>query len=435
MRALATAARGKGARGLIRRLRSVSTRYDFASGRMAHSLERYSQVLRRFGCPATFPVTATTLARSKGTIERCRDQGIEIAVHGYRHVDHTRFGYEEQREQLERARKLFHERGIEARGFRAPYLRWNPETVAAVTDAGFLYDASPAIAWDLDREAGPSEYRTALAFYGALSAEQRPSLPRWDGLIRIPYCLPDDEALVERLHRKDGASMAEPWLHILERTHQLGELFTLGLHPERFFDCEEALATTLRRASALTPHVWMARLDAIAQWWAARTTAEVSIEDLSEGLVHIRVRGPDGVTVLARGVDLKTQPVTPWDGPCCAVQGRDFHVRSLLRPFIGLSPSSSPRLATFLRQQGFIVEEPQARHEYGLILDRREFAETDERALLSAIERSECPLIRLGRWPHGAKSALCVTGDIDCLTLWDYATRVLPGLDNFPHIY
>jgi hypothetical protein len=33
------------------------------------------------------------------------------------------------------------------------------------------------------------------------------------------------------------------------------------------------------------------------------------------------------------------------------------------------------------------------------------------------------PLIRLGAWPYGNRSALAVTGDIDALTIWDFAHR------------
>ena len=39
------------------------------------------------------------------------------------------------------------------------------------------------------------------------------------------------------------------------------------------------------------------------------------------------------------------------------------------------------------------------------------------------LETGRFPLLRLGRWPGGAKSALAVTGDVDALTIWDYALR------------
>jgi hypothetical protein len=51
------------------------------------------------------------------------------------------------------------------------------------------------------------------------------------------------------------------------------------------------------------------------------------------------------------------------------------------------------------------------------------FAAGDELGLLSDLERGTVPLVRLGRWPNGAGSALCLTGDLDALTIWDYALR------------
>ncbi|MCK5620360.1 MAG: hypothetical protein KAJ17_13215, partial [Candidatus Krumholzibacteria bacterium] len=34
------------------------------------------------------------------------------------------------------------------------------------------------------------------------------------------------------------------------------------------------------------------------------------------------------------------------------------------------------------------------------------------------------PLLRFGAWPHGNRSALAVTGDIDALTIWDFVHRL-----------
>ena len=427
MKALATAARGKGVRGFLRRVGTVASRYGLGSHRVANALDCFGQVLSHYGCAATFPVTATTLAGSNGVIERHRKQGIEFAVHGYQHVDHTQLPREKQREHMEKARRLFREKDMAPRGFRAPYLRWNQDTMAAVREAGFLYDASSAIAWDLTPDLETPAYRRALTFYGAVSAAEHPSLPRLnDGLVRIPYSLPDDEALVERLHLKTEESMSRLWLDILHKTHRLGELFTLGLHPERYFVCEAALVATLQQAFLLRPRVWVTRLDDIAQWWTARMGTKVTITETEAGLIHVRAQGPEGLTILARGVELIPHGVEPWDGKFQTVQQADFLLRALRRPFIGVSPSSSPRLVGFLRQQGFIVEVTTHDQNHTQFLDRQQFTELDERPLLSQIEQGEFPLVRFGRWPQGARSALCVTGDIDALTLWDYAKRLLP---------
>ena len=40
-----------------------------------------------------------------------------------------------------------------------------------------------------------------------------------------------------------------------------------------------------------------------------------------------------------------------------------------------------------------------------------------------AVHSCPYPLIRVGHWPDGFRSALCVSGDIDCLTLQDFMWR------------
>jgi hypothetical protein len=77
-----------------------------------------------------------------------------------------------------------------------------------------------------------------------------------------------------------------------------------------------------------------------------------------------------------------------------------------------------------LWQQGYIVEISEESHRYPCYFDQADFDTECERALLAQIESTGCPLVRLGRWPNGARSALAVTGDIDALTLWDYGLRV-----------
>jgi hypothetical protein len=56
-------------------------------------------------------------------------------------------------------------------------------------------------------------------------------------------------------------------------------------------------------------------------------------------------------------------------------------------------------------------------------ITRPNTGQVNEVQLIEVIESSPSPLVRYGRWPHGAKSALCVSGDLDALTLFDYVTR------------
>jgi hypothetical protein len=86
------------------------------------------------------------------------------------------------------------------------------------------------------------------------------------------------------------------------------------------------------------------------------------------------------------------------------------------------SPSS---VGAFLREQGYIVEDVDSRDASSVVVSRRTFSRAEERTLLDEIESTPGTLVRLGPWPDGARSALAVTGDIDALTISDYALRFL----------
>jgi peptidoglycan/xylan/chitin deacetylase (PgdA/CDA1 family) len=425
MNPISVAVKGKGPLNFLRRGVSIARHYGLTPGKMERALVQFVTVLRRFGCGATFPITAVALQRTPHIVRKYQAQGVEFAVHGYRHLDHSQLSQEEQLVHLRLARQVFARAGIQPQGFRCPYLRWNHDTLLALQQQGFAYESSQGLAWDvLDGRQTPA-YEHVLNFYGALSADDYPSLPSLEGtLVRIPYSLPDDEALVERLDLKTPAEMNALWLAILRRTYELGELFTLGLHPERTALCLEPLMAVLAQARSLTPPVWIARLDEIAAWWRARARARVKITDVVDGKLYLMtVVGPSEVTVLARAVEVDA-PTAPWADGYQQVEAKAFTIHAPLRPFIGLSPSASPRLADFLRQQGYIVEIGES-HRYPCYFDQAEFVAGQERPLLAQIESTDCPLVRLGRWPRGTHSALAVTGDIDVLTLWDYGLRLL----------
>lgn len=422
------AARSKGPLALLKRARSITNRYGFMPAKMDQALFLFAQTLERFDCGASFPLTAVVLKRDRDTIAKYLDRNIEFAVHGYIHVDYLQLAPEEQLAHLRRARETFADMGLTAVGFRSPYLRRGTHLQAAIEAAGFSYTSNQPILWDV-LEAGafaPSTYagyERAVAFYDPWNASERPSLPRLGKqLVEIPVSLPDDEILLDRLGGATNGLVEKSWQRILSETYQRGELFTIQLHPERIAESADGLSAVLTEARMLTPSVWIARLDEIAAWWRARAEATVEIADAGDGRFHLVVAGPSGVTVLARAVEVDAS-TEPWADGYRRVETTRLAIRASLRPFIGLSPVTSPQLADFLRQQGYIVEISHESHRYFCYFDQAEFAAEHERPLLTQIEETNCPLVRLGRWPNGACSALAITGDIDALTLWDYALR------------
>jgi peptidoglycan/xylan/chitin deacetylase (PgdA/CDA1 family) len=422
---ISVALKGKGALLLSQRTAGIARSYGLSSAKMDLALQKFVAVLHHFRCSATFPVVSVVLGRNAQVIKRYQEKGMEFALHGYRHIDHCTLSREEQLAEMAAALHLFNRIGITAKGFRGPYLHANDDTLMILQEQGLAYDSSLALSWEVLQDCETEAYRRALDFYGALPASDYPSLPSLEGnLVRIPYSLPDDEALVHRLSPRNTEQMSEAWLAILCLSHERGEMFTLGLHPERIALCQESLVTILSQARQLVPAVWIARLDEIADWWKARNEAKVKVLDVSEGIHRITVAGPVGTTVLARGIQVEA-PTAPWTDGYDLVERAPFTVRSASRPFIGLAPTVDPKLSRFVQQQGYIVETSTRSQDYGCYLDQTDFSVEDHRAVLTEIENTASALVRLARWPDGARSALAITGDIDALTFWDYGLRLL----------
>jgi peptidoglycan/xylan/chitin deacetylase (PgdA/CDA1 family) len=423
--AITAAIRGKGFPLFAQRAVDIIRRYGITPVKMERALEQLVAILDRFGCSATLAIVAVVLGRHPRPIRRLHDRGIEFSIHGHRHIEYDQLSPIEQSAQLAQARRLFERAGLPPKGFRAPYLRASSDTLQAVKDKGLAYDGSQAISWDVLAGRDTPAYRHALGFYGALAASDYPSLPRLeDGLVRFPYSLPDDEALVHRLSLETGEQMSVLWLAVLGRSYQRGELFTLGLHPERILVCQEALAAVLTAARSLSPPVWIARLDQIAAWWRARAQSAVQITGLGGGEYRVEVSGPAGTTVLVRAAEVDG-PTATWIDGYHRVLAAALTVRASPRPFVGISSRACPRLTGFLRQQGYILEVSDQARDYAHFFDRQTFTADQELALLAQIEGAGSPLLRLGRWPEGARSALAVTGDIDALTLWDFVLRLV----------
>jgi peptidoglycan/xylan/chitin deacetylase (PgdA/CDA1 family) len=425
---IAFAVRAKGPFALLKRARTIIKRYGITPVKMDRALRLFVQTLRRFDCAASFPLTAVALKRNSDTIAGYLNQNIEFVVHGYTHIDYSQLEQEQVLTHLQRARKIFTDAGISAVGFRSPYLRREPHLYAAIEAAGFSYVSNQPIMWDvLDRASTPStyaNYERAIDFYEPWPADRRLSLPQlYNQLVEIPVSLPDDEMLLDRLDGETKGSVEYAWRHILSQTHRRGELFTIQLHPERIAGCANGLSATLAEARTLIPPVWPARLDEIAAWWRDRTAARVDVREADDGALNLSVKGPPGTTILVRGVNVD-EPTEPWTDGYLWV--KDTHATTVYcdhLPFIGVSPGSPSALVSFLRQQGYIVQVSAHERPYALYLDRTDFTDADELALLTQIEKNDFPLVRLGRWPNGARSALVVSGDIDALTIWDYALR------------
>ncbi len=281
----------------------------------------FAALAARYDARVTFPVTALTLERHPKLLRTLLGDGVtvELAIHGYRHIDHSLLAAPALAGTIAQATDLFRAQHIPFTGFRAPYLRWNNDLLAALAAAGLTYDSSQPILWPVvDRATlAPGERQaldTLLAFDRPAPAETTPALPFWVGdLLELPVSFPDDEMLVERLRLREAGAIAQYWIAAFDQCHVRGELFVLQLHPERFPLCAAALERVLDHVARLGPAVWRASLGDVAAWWRQQHAAGATGKESSAAAHHPALgRWPLGATsafVLSGDIDA----LTLWD--------------------------------------------------------------------------------------------------------------------------
>lgn len=428
---LAFSVRAKGGAGLVARAGTIVERFGVTPNRTVQALHLYGEITDEAGGRPTLPITASVLGRHPELVRRFSDQGFEFALHGLVHNDHAPLGLEEQRASMRKGLSIFAEAGVPCVGFRGPYLRFNDATDTAIDSLGLKYHSSQAVLFSglpkgIEKHPRLRGYELALKLYTPLDADRSIVRPRHRGrLVSIPVALPDDEIMVDRLELCREAQTAA-WMSILDRTWKTGELFTIQLHPERIFAMADTLRAVLRDARRRQPAIWIPRLDELADWWERRRAARLVVRPVDGGRYSIKLIGPPEATLLIR--DASEAPSREWVGRDRIAVSPEIEIDGPVRPVVGVSPRTPERIVTFLQEEGYPVERCDDRRQVGAFLDVPDDVPThdqpDERAIIDTIERSAGPLVRLWRWPAGARSALAVTGDIDSITLQDFALRI-----------
>jgi len=384
--------------------------------------------LAELGCAPTFPVPARVVQRHPHYFHRLQDAGVEISVHGYDHVALAEYPPAEASNQLIKAVEVFARHGIESHGFRCPYLSCTSELIEALPEGVFGYSSNRAIEWDVvpaaDEPAAQPEIAKVLhSVYKPASAGEMVSVPSvQSGIVEIPVCLPDDLELHDA-RRLDPVSMGEVWSQVLARTHRRGEMFVLMYHPELMVECRQPLSMVLNRASRLLPKVWIARLRDISSWWREKAGFSADIQSRPDGL-HLTFLCSERATILIRDLPAH-ESQRPWDGDYRQLVASELDVPAEPRPLLGLYPGAPAHTVRFLREQGYLLDSGETASRCAIYLDEKILSQLSSQVqLVEFIEKSPGPLVRYGRWPDGAKSALSITGDLDALTLWDYATRL-----------
>jgi predicted deacetylase len=410
-------------RYLARRATKLAGRYGIWSRKAKRRTLAFVELLAEYRCAPTLAVPGRVVRKHVGFMRVLNEAGVELAVHGYDHVDFRSLSAEASREQFARAMKAYADAGIPFRGFRCPYLSFDHDMIAGVPAGAFRYSSNEAVRWDTVL-AGTAAANVIFArlgeFYGAERAADTLVVPRRvGGLVEIPVSLPDDLQLLDGLDAGD-VGVRDAWIEILAQAHRLGAIFVVLFHPESFYSCEEALRGLLERARALRPAVWIARLQEVADWWMELASFSARSDDATVELVC-----SERATVLVRGLE-SVDGTQPFDERYRRASARTLRFDPAARPFVGLGGEASPETLATLQGLGYLVETGEGARSCATFLEASTIARFEsEPQLVAYIESLTTPLVRYGSWPDGARSALSITGDLDALSLIDYVGRLV----------
>lgn len=415
--------KARGPRFVWQRATSLLDRYDVSPAKAIRRIDNCVETLAGLGCAPTFPTPGIIVQRYPQFIRRLQDAGAEIAVHSYRHVDLSALPAPAAVQQLARAIQTFERFGIEVHGFRCPYLGYSEELRHALPDGMFDYSTNEVISCEQDNPINHRSefYYTLRSLYRGKPFSEAVCLPSTHpNLIEIPVCTPDDLQLIDGL-RLNPEEVGQTWIQVLDRVHQRGELFSLIFHPELASFLGVPFVSALRRASQVTPPVWIARLREVSDWWREKSSFGVEIAQVPTGL-RLTFSCSPRATILVRDLG-PAESGQVWDGAYTRLQSRILDLPADPRPFVGLPASAPGPVVSFLQEQGYFVDTTDTAVRCAIYLDSSILDGLTQLQLVDHIEASPGPLVRYWRWPDGAKSALCITGDLDALTLLDYAGR------------
>jgi hypothetical protein len=393
-------------------------------------VRRCVEALAPYDLMPTFATPGRVIESEPAFFRDLESIGVELAIHGYDHVDFRSLPPEEAQRQFERAIDAFSRSGIAFAGFRCPYLSYTDSLADVIPGNTFEYSSNAAISWDvatmqdiLSRQRAGATFAQLEEFYAGSPASEAVSTPWTTGaLVEIPVSLPDDLQLLDGV-RIAPETICTTWLEILRETHRRGELFAPLFHPESLGSLQAVIEGVVQQARTLQPAVWMAQLRDIARWWKERSTFAAAIA--TDGELRIELECCERATILARDWPKEDETVA-WEGRYRVLSPRHVRLDPPTRPFVGISGAGA-QTVEFLREQGYLLDLSGEARSCTVCIDAAlESGVTSQVQLLDHIESTEGPLLKVSRWPDGAKSALCLAGDLDALSLRDYASRLIP---------
>ncbi len=414
---------------VVLRLSNLLQRYGLTTAKARNRVIDCILLLRRYGCAPTFPTPGRVVERNPDFCHAIQQMGAELAVHGYDHIDFHRLSQAEVRWQFDRAIAAYQQAGVQVVGFRCPYLSYSDRLLDALPAGQLHYSSNTAVRWDEINSNGHTKptaiYTNLTEFYAGTSATEALSVPHTlpTSLIEIPVSLPDDMQIYDGLHAgRKGLALA--WLDILHQSYRRGEMFTLLFHPELYYLCALAFERLLIETRSVRPGIWVARLSDIAAWWHEKADFRVAMTHHAEQL-ELHFTCSERATILARHLPL-TETTQHWRDAYQQVLSHRVCVPAAPLPLLGVADDVPAATAAMLAEQGYLIQRGAAAAECATYID----ADLVQRlatpvALIAYIEHLTTPLIRYWRWPSGYASVLSFSGDLDALSLMDYAARIV----------
>ncbi|MBN1304195.1 MAG: polysaccharide deacetylase family protein, partial [Anaerolineales bacterium] len=169
----------RGLKFVYQRGLALLDRYGLSSRKAFRRIEACLETLAASGCAPTFPTPGYVVERYPTLIQQIQKSGAEIAVHSYHHIDLSELPFNDAIKQLTRAVETFERFGIEAHGFRCPYMGCNDELLNSLPAGMFDYSSNRAIRWEpANMPASVSLfYETLHDFYHGSSAAETVCVP------------------------------------------------------------------------------------------------------------------------------------------------------------------------------------------------------------------------------------------------------------------
>ena len=171
--------------------------------------------------------------------------------------------------------------------------------------------------------------------------------------------------------------------------------------------------------------MWVARLRDISDWWKEKGEYNIQI-DRENGKYYLSIDPPKRATLLERGLH-SGQFSEDWDGRYQRYLKNQINITSDRLPIIGISRGLSEWVQNSLDGMGYISIGLDDWEDCTIKITAETINHWDNPVkLIAGIEGLNVPLVRFWPWPDGYRSAICLSGDLDALSLMDYATRLIP---------